>query len=861
MPDRYLSELVKVAFASGTRDLNPLLIDRLAEIYPELPLYVVSEFAPHRGQWIPYHPFRTWRENMAVAREALRGKKIRLAAVLLVPGVPYRRMRLMAMVLSIRGFLAFNENLDSFMLRPRSLPGILRHMIWRVTNFFRWHLRTENPWRTNPHLQGQTLLGEWAGMALAFRGITRPLVLSGPAISSGISVVIPSRNGLDLLRANLPHLLDQQPDEVIVVDNGSDDGTAQASLGVTVECSAEPLSFARAVNRGIARARFSHILLLNNDMLIEPGFLAELRSAFGQVPDLFCATAQIFFPEGQRREETGKAVWKKDTPLDFPVRCDLPVPGENLSYVLYGSGGCSVFDARKLRELGGLNEIYEPAYVEDLDLGYRGWLKGWPSVFVAGAKVEHRHRATMSRYYDPAAIDLMVQRNYLKFAASTGSRPIWNEALTRGLALDGAWKFPFRVPISGTLSNEIFSLCSGDVAVFPGRKPSSLPVVLIATAYLPFPLAHGGAVRIFNLVSRAAGNFDQVMVAFCDELSTPPAELLAICVEIVLVKRKGTHYRKASARPDMVEEMDSPAFHGALKQMVKKWNPAIAQLEFTPMAQYSAACRPARTILVEHDITFDLHEQLVKGNPSWEAKQQLEKWRNFERAAWPQVDRVVTMSGKDLATVGTPHTRCLPNGVDLLRFQPVPDKEEPGRVLFIGSFTHLPNLLALEFFVNEVWPQLNDLEPRLHVIAGARHDYYLNFYRKQIDAPRMEIEGFVSDVRQAYARASVVIAPLTASAGTNIKILEAMAMGKAIVSTPAGINGLDVADGLFVEADAAGFANALRRCLTDRATRQQVAATARGIVERQYGWDEIGRKQRAMYDELISESRPGRAGH
>ena len=84
----------------------------------------------------------------------------------------------------------------------------------------------------------------------------------------------------------------------------------------------------------------------------------------------------------------------------------------------------------------------------------------------------------------------------------------------------------------------------------------------------------------------------------------------------------------------------------------------------------------------------------------------------------------------------------------------------------------------------------------LHIIAGARHEYYLDRYhdrvRPDIEQSGIEIEDFVADVRPAYQRATVVVAPLVASAGTNIKIMEAMAMGKAIVSTPAGINGLDL---------------------------------------------------------------------
>jgi glycosyltransferase involved in cell wall biosynthesis len=175
---------------------------------------------------------------------------------------------------------------------------------------------------------------------------------------------------------------------------------------------------------------------------------------------------------------------------------------------------------------------------------------------------------------------------------------------------------------------------------------------------------------------------------------------------------------------------------------------------------------------------------------------------------------------------------------------------EPGRVLFIGSFTHLPNLMAVEYFLKEVWPSLQDIEPVLHVIAGARHEFYMDFYRKRVEGPRVEVEGFVRDVRAAYERASVVIAPLIASAGTNIKILEAMAMGKAIVSTPAGINGLAVSGGLLVEETADGFARAVRRCLLDREERGRLGRAARLLVERDYGWDAIAARQRALYEGL-----------
>src|SRR5207253_8258862 len=116
-----------------------------------------------------------------------------------------------------------------------------------------------------------------------------------------------------------------------------------------------------------------------------------------------------------------------------------------------------------------------------------------------------------------------------------------------------------------------FDLVSGHVAVFPGRARSGKPMVLVASPYLPFPLSHGAAVRIYNLMRRAAADFDQVLVAFVETPRPVPAELLDICVEIVTVRRPGSHALPSTERPDTVEEFDSPSFHAALRQTMKKW--------------------------------------------------------------------------------------------------------------------------------------------------------------------------------------------------------------------------------------------------------------------------------------------------
>jgi GT2 family glycosyltransferase/glycosyltransferase involved in cell wall biosynthesis len=851
-----LSTAVKVLFASGSESAIALAREKMRAIFPELPLIIVSEFRQPDCEWIPYHVRRRARENRALIVAALAGRKIRIGAVILEPRTPHWPLRLLGFSLAPLYFMAFTENGEHFMLRPRSAAIIARHLAWRAKNFARWQAEPGG-WI---HKQADRLrhpsklrLPIYYRLALARGKLVHrrePLAVRVTETRPpGISVVIPSRDGRELLDRCLPRVYDA--DEIIVVDNGSTDGTEKFLHSyfpsVIVEHSAAPLAFSRAVNRGIRRARYSHVCLLNNDMIAQPGLLRALRDAFDRVPGIFASTAQIFFPEGRRREETGKTAMPVSRALtDFPIRCEEPLDGEDLSYVLYGSGGCTLYDAVKLAALGGFDESYEPAYVEDLDLGVRAWQQGWLTVYAANARVLHLHRATTSRYFTPAQLDRALERNFIRFLARTaGDAALWRENVVR-LNLEAkvdALAFAARQPVIVHQNRAFFDLVRGDIAVFPGKPASGKPVVFVVSPYLPFPLAHGAAVRIYNLMRRAAADFDQVLICFVESPRPVPAELREICVEVTTVHRPGTHALPSTPRPDTVEEFDSRPFHAALKQAAAKWRPRIAQLEFTQMAQYAVDCAPAKTILVEHDITFDLYAQMLAQKEDWETRRQYERWSSFERAAWTQVDRIVVMSEKDQRVI--PGSVVIANGVDLERFQPGAAPPEPRRLLFIGSFAHKPNVLAIEFFLRDVFPRLQNVT--LHVIAGLNHERFWDLHH-----PGVEIEGFVADVRPAYRRAAIVIAPLIASAGTNIKIMEAMAMGKAIVSTPAGVHGLNVDAAVVVEKEPDQIADSITRLLDRPEDRIELERRARETAERLYDWNAIAEAQKKLYLELLA---------
>jgi len=585
--------MVKVLFASCAPDLLEAAVAKASSIRPELPLVVVSEFAPPAGCWIRYQARGKFLENVRYCRGGLKGKRVEVAIVVLQPQTPYRRLRLMAPLMGPRCILAMNENLDYFDLHPHSAGAIVRHILWRAGR-----LRTASRQALGDLFRRMPSLRAFRAYAIGFamrlfrdktNGLTAPVAVPASKRSPGISVVIPSRNGRDPLERMLPALLNQLAcGEVIVVDDGSEDGSSdflrRSFPAVIVLRNPQALGFASAVNVGIRASRFSHVCLLNNDMAVAAGFFHHLQKAFEEVPGLFCASPQVFSPAGLARPETGKAVVMAAPALsDFPIRCEVPIEGEDLTYVLYGSSGCSLFEAERLLRFHGLDESYKPAYVEDLDLGVRAWQQGWPTVFVASAHVVHEHRATMSRLYSEDRLDCAMARNWLLFLARTVRHRgvfahYWRHAVARlsqsatggsgnarqvlrEIGITGKWRA--RRQTAAVSDTEIFALCNGTVSVFPGAQAKSLqPVVLIASPYLPSPLAHAGAVRTYHLMRRAAADWKQVLVSFVDEPGPLPPELRDICAEVVTVHRTGS-------------EFGSPSFRAALHQTIRKWQPEI----------------------------------------------------------------------------------------------------------------------------------------------------------------------------------------------------------------------------------------------------------------------------------------------
>ncbi|MEQ1886290.1 MAG: ribosomal protein S18-alanine N-acetyltransferase [Bryobacteraceae bacterium] len=387
----------------------------------------------------------------------------------------------------------------------------------------------------------------------------------------------------------------------------------------------------------------------------------------------------------------------------------------------------------------------------------------------------------------------------------------------------------------------------------PRRK-----TVGVLTPYYPYPLSHGGAVRMFNLLREIGREFNVVLYAFTEGPIAQEdfAPVLEFTSRVYLVEKP--RYREprwSTVTPPEACEFWSPE----MAKLVAARDTDLLQTEYTYLAQYGG------DILVEHDVTYDLYAQVFAKEVTVSAWWNLWRWRRFETTAVSRFRQVVVMSEKDGHMLGIPQVRVIENGVDIHRFEP--QVETAGRtILFIGSFRHFPNIVAYRYLTEQILPLVKDF--KLIVVAGPEPWLHWRNHTGSLRPAkddRIEMHEFVADVRPLYHRSNVVVVPTLESAGTNVKVLEAMAMRRAVVSTTSGVAGLGLehTKNVWVADSPADFAAAIERLLGEEALRGSIAESGRQKVEEHFDWRAIGLRQRAMLRELIGDDvdvRPAQEG-
>ncbi len=716
-----------------------------------------------------------------------------------------------------------------------------------------------------------------------------------------IAVLIVSWNGKHLLEVCLPALrkaLDriEGKHQIIVVDNGSDDRTVGWLNEEWPEVEVVPLDrncgFGEANNIGFERVGRSHVLLLNNDMVVEEDFLEPLLRGFDR-EDVFAVSSQIVQEEGVRREETGLTggAFRGGEIHYFHDEVDpeakdadenpAPIP------ILWAGGGASLYDMEKVRILGGFDPLFFPAYCEDTDLSWRAWKLGWRSLLAPDSLVLHRHRSTSSRVFSKHYLQTLVRANqwtfllrnltdgellalvqkrlFVNFARSILHDGIWvtlrackwvlNRAPrireTRGLS-------PMfnRIPDQG-----ILSLDRRFVAVQEDAR--DLPRVLLVSAFVPRFGFHAGAQRIYQLIKRLSRRWRISVLAFAEtQEEADAAEQLDFCEEVeVLIRGQspGEPNPFGVEPPSIVHEYGNPKMREAIRRKLTSARYDLVQFEYLQMAYLFPEGCSVPSILTDHEVQcFNFERQIKKskGLAKLAAYSSWMKMLRFELRACRRFDRIVTMTKEDAAALLAydPELPIVVNntGVDVLELRPSPEPEE-NRLCFVGYYRHRPNLDAMVHFVNKVLPLIRKKVPDVTMsIIGASPPPELEALR---EVPGVEVTGRVPSIAPEVQRAKVYVVPLREGAGIRGKILEAWALGRAVVSTTVGCAGIAAQDGehLRIADEDEDFAEAVIQLLQDDSLRQRIRKNALSLVTREYSWEAKALEHHRLWASLFEE--------
>jgi len=391
-----------------------------------------------------------------------------------------------------------------------------------------------------------------------------------------------------------------------------------------------------------------------------------------------------------------------------------------------------------------------------------------------------------------------------------------------------------------------------------------------------WPLNTGGRLRSFHIVAELTRRHRVTVVTAHGPQGDPAglAAQLTRCDRVISLpyaapKRGTARFAAALAR----------SWLSPLPVHIRKWRSAAVRQEVTRLlaAEPFDLCvadflistpnvpldGPVSTVLFAHNVEHMIWKRLsqVESSPWRRALLELEwrKMRRYEARTCTRLPLTIAVSEPDRLLLAThaPGARvsAVATGVDTAYFAPNGSKEQSGALVFTGAMDWFPNEDGITYFVEAVFPSIRDAVPDATLTVIGRNPGPR--VQRLAAVPGVHITGTVNDVRPHVARGAVYVVPLRVGGGTRLKIFEALAMGKAVVSSTVGAEGLPLTPGThFVQADdPARFADAVVALLRDPARRRALGSAGRSLVEQRYSWSHVAREFEARCAEVTSHAR------
>jgi len=430
------------------------------------------------------------------------------------------------------------------------------------------------------------------------------------------------------------------------------------------------------------------------------------------------------------------------------------------------------------------------------------------------------------------------------------------------------------------------------------KRPDAAPAgdverrrrVLILAPYPPrLDGAHGGSRAVAQLVLALAAR-NRVALAYLRAGDEPPLddELTRACELVVEGARGGSSAssvwplapatllamvpRLLAGCPLWVAARWRADFDARVRALVDRWRPDVIEGESSVMGQYltRSMARSARLVVTFHEAAaLAAAERLPAAGLAgafW--RREARRWRRFERSVLSRVDAAVAFTARDAESLraigpaaGGASIEVIPLGIPAgVAASPPSPPPAARRIVFVGNFAHPPNTDAARYLIEEIFPPLRRrfTDAELWIVgAGAPAELLAG------GADGVVVTGWVPETHSYLASASVVVAPLRRGGGMRVKVLEAMAAGKAIVATSLAAEGVRVTSGreLLVADDTESFRAAVATLLEQPARCVELGRAARERILADHSWDAAASEYEALYDRLGAAREAAQASH
>ncbi len=395
--------------------------------------------------------------------------------------------------------------------------------------------------------------------------------------------------------------------------------------------------------------------------------------------------------------------------------------------------------------------------------------------------------------------------------------------------------------------------------------------VLFLNGDVPYPIDTGARIRTFNLIKHTQRNAEVTLLTMAQDSSYAErrAVMKEYCAEVLYVQRPPVSRLKFvsglirslwSPRPFIVDKHYFEPYARKVHELCHSGQFDLVHCDNISLADAVPVDSPIPTVLTEHNMEAVIWERYYEEERNPLKKkyihEQLRKVVTFEGDMCRRYDAVVAVSEEDRLRLAQSYkvhnVLVVPNGVDTDYFAPGTAEIIPNSLVFTGSMDWRPNQDAIVYFIQSIWPLIHQKCPaaRVWIVGRKPSDKLLSMGKAD---PRITVTGRVDDVRQYSASAAVYIVPLRIGGGSRLKILEALAMQKAVVSTIVGAEGLELKNGEdIVLADSPeDFASRVLELFDRPAFRARLGETGRQTVLQKYDWRMVANAQIAAWQHAI----------